>query len=116
VRVPDIAENLSPTMHALTFDIEDWYQGFISRSINGWQQFGSREIRNVGRVLEILAEFRTRATFFILGKLAVEQPRIVKLIDESGHEVASHGFEHLPLPRHTRSSFSADVGRSIDTL
>ncbi len=102
--------------HALTFDIEDWYQGFILRGIEGWEQYGSREKSNVKRILKILDEFNTKATFFILGKLAKQQPEIVRLIDAKGHEVATHGYAHKLVPEQSPQSFREDLHRSIAVL
>lgn len=103
-------------IHALTFDIEDWYQGFILRGIDGWQRYGSRERKNVERILEILDQFSTKATFFILGKVAEEQPEIVRLIDAKGHEVATHGYAHKPIPKQNPEAFREDLRRSIAIL
>jgi peptidoglycan/xylan/chitin deacetylase (PgdA/CDA1 family) len=45
--------------------------------------------------LEILREHGVKATFFLLGKRAEEQPEIVAQIREEGHQVANHGYRHL---------------------
>jgi len=37
---------------------------------------------------------KVKATFFVLGWLAERLPHMVREIDERGHEVASHGFNH----------------------
>jgi polysaccharide deacetylase family protein (PEP-CTERM system associated) len=103
-------------MHALTFDVEDWYQGFVFRGLLGWERYGSREKQNVERLLSILGDFRTKATFFVLGKFAEDHPEVVSLIDQAGHEISSHGYGHIPLPKHTPASFRDDVRRSLDVL
>jgi len=106
----------SQICHALTFDVEDWYQGFIYRQIDGWQRFGSREEKNVQRIIDLLDETSTKATFFVLGKFAEQHPAVVKLISASGHEIASHGHAHTPIPQHSRASFADDLRRSLDVL
>jgi len=102
--------------HALSFDVEDWFQGFVHRGIRGWEQHGSREKQNIDRVLSLLDQFKTKATFFVLGKLAKEQPEIVLSISRAGHEIASHTYSHKPVPEHTPSSFREDLKRSIAIL
>jgi polysaccharide deacetylase family protein (PEP-CTERM system associated) len=102
--------------HALTFDVEDWYQGFLYRGIAGWEQYNSREKRTVERVLSLLDEYKTKATFFVLGKVAEQQPEIILSISRAGHEIASHTYSHKPVPRHTPRSFREDLRRSIATL
>ncbi len=102
--------------HAISFDVEDWYQGFILRGIKGWEQYDSREESNVKKILKILDEFNTKATFFVLGKLAEKQPEIVRLIDAKGHEVATHGYAHKLVPEQSPQSFREDLHRSIAVL
>lgn len=103
-------------MHSLTFDVEDWYQGFVLRGIDGWQSYGPRERKNVSRVLDMLSEYNTKATFFILGRLAEEDPKLVSLIDAEGHEVATHGNVHKPIIEHSPKSFQEDVRQSVNIL
>lgn len=102
--------------HVLSFDVEDWYQGFVSRGIEGWQQHGSNEQRNVERILELLQHKGVRATFFTLGKFAQDHPAVVRSIAQAGHEIASHGFAHKPIPSHTVTTFREDIRRSTGML
>ncbi len=46
------------------------------------------------RILELLDEFKIRATFFIPGKTAEVYPEAVKGIADRGHEIACHGYEY----------------------
>lgn len=84
--------------HAMTVDVEDYFQveafaGTIDRS--DWDAFPRRVERNTGRVLDILAEEKIRATFFVLGWIAGRHPALVRRIIEDGHELASHGSDHI---------------------
>jgi peptidoglycan/xylan/chitin deacetylase (PgdA/CDA1 family) len=58
------------------------------------------------RVLDILAQFGVRATFFVIGKRAEQHPKIICTIAGAGHEVGNHTYTHRPLwllpPRQTR--------------
>ncbi len=47
------------------------------------------------RLLDLLRSHGARATFFLLGHRAVENPSIVGRIVEHGHEVACHTHKHL---------------------
>jgi len=38
-------------MNILSFDVEDWQQGFIHRGIKGWEKFESREEKNIDLIL-----------------------------------------------------------------
>jgi len=49
-------------------------------------------------LLDILAEMRVVATFFLVGRRAVKEPSIVRRISEEGHALGSHTWSH-PDPR-----------------
>ena len=49
------------------------------------------------RVLEVLAEKRVPASFFLVGERAARASEIVRRIAAHGHEVASHGWSHRRL-------------------
>lgn len=103
-------------MNILSFDVEDWFQGFISRGITGWQKYGSREQKNIDQILELLSKYDCKATFFILGNFAEHNKDIVKQIYDAHHEIASHSYSHIPVPLLTPEKFSEDLLKSGDIL
>ena len=46
-------------------------------------------------ILSILAENNAKATFFLLGRNIAGREAIVRQIAEQGHEICSHGYDHL---------------------
>ena len=46
-------------------------------------------------VLEILAQYNAKATFFLLGRNIVGRESIVRRIAAAGHQICSHGYDHL---------------------
>lgn len=50
-------------------------------------------------VLDLLKEQDIKCTFFISGPAALKYPEISKRIANEGHEVASHGHEHVDLDK-----------------
>ncbi|MEW6366665.1 MAG: polysaccharide deacetylase family protein [Acidobacteriota bacterium] len=50
-----------------------------------------------GRLLDILREKNVRATFFIVGQRAAQQPDLMRRIVGDGHLVANHTYSHPPL-------------------
>jgi polysaccharide deacetylase family protein (PEP-CTERM system associated) len=67
-------------------------------------------------LLDQLAEYSIKATFFVVGEIAVSHPTLVRDIHRMGHEVASHGWDHQRVHRFTPHSFLADLRRSKDAL
>ena len=45
-------------------------------------------------ILDILKEYQIKATFFVIGSQAQENPEILKRIEAEGHMVANHTFSH----------------------
>lgn len=68
------------------------------------------------RLLDLLASHRVRATFFVVGQLARDNPTLVRAMAEAGHEVASHGWDHRRLHRLDADSFREDLRLSKDAL
>jgi polysaccharide deacetylase family protein (PEP-CTERM system associated) len=67
-------------------------------------------------ILDQLARLEIQATFFIVGQVARSRPELVRAIQRSGHEVASHSWDHRRVHRFTPESFREDVVRSVDAL
>jgi polysaccharide deacetylase family protein (PEP-CTERM system associated) len=106
-------------VNALTIDVEDYFQveafaGTIDRS--EWDRLPRRVEPNTERLLDILAEAEVRATFFTLGWVGRRHPSLVRRIVADGHELASHGVEHVRVDRQSAQSFRADLRRSKQIL
>lgn len=69
-----------------------------------------------GRLLDMLAQAGSRATFFVVGSFAERQPDLVRAIAAGGHEVASHGLHHRPLAEDGRHRLVQDLVRCRSVL
>ena len=49
---------------------------------------------NTGRILDILAEYDVKATFFVVGKTEEKYQSLYKRIVEEGHTLAMHSYSH----------------------
>lgn len=65
--------------------------------------WGTQEVEGI---LEVLAEYDARATFFIGGSWADDNTACVRKIVEAGHEVGSHGYFHRD---HTTLGYEGNV-------
>lgn len=95
-------------VNALTVDIEDYFQVQALERVVSRDSWDTREVRverNTDEVLAIFAEGGRKATFFILGWVAKRHPGLVKRIAAAGHEIASHGLDHVRVDRHDARSF-----------
>src|ERR1041384_8733281 len=84
---------MKPITNALTVDFEDWYQG-LEIPHTEWAGYEDRIVPAGRRLLKLLDEAKTRATFFILGYVAEHHPEIVREIADAGHEIGTQGEFH----------------------
>lgn len=83
--------------NALTVDVEDYFHvAAFSKQIDpaSWDSFPLRVESNTHRLLDLFAQYNTKATFFVLGWVAERCPNLVREIVRQGHEIACHGYSH----------------------
>ncbi len=56
-------------------------------------------------ILDFLDERNISATVFVLGRLAVDEPDLIREISNRGHEIAFHTFAHVPLTQESPERF-----------
>lgn len=103
-------------VNALTIDFEDWFcVNNLSASINyeDWDKCELRIEDNTSRILDLLDKYNVKATFFVLGWLAERVPDLIKMIEQNGHEIASHGYSHISLNKLTKEDFELDLKKAL---
>jgi polysaccharide deacetylase family protein (PEP-CTERM system associated) len=106
-------------MNAMTIDVEDYFhvEAFASTiDRKEWDRLPQRVECNTERILDALAESEAQATFFVLGWIARRHPGLVRRILADGHELASHGSNHMRVDRLSPEAFRADVRQSKHIL
>ena len=109
----------SKNKHLLTVLVEDYFHvGAFEKLIQerNWQNFEPRYEQNTLKTLDLLDEFDTKATFFVLGWIAEQNPKLIKEIVKRGHEVASRGFYHRSLNQLTQEEIRDDLRRTNEVL
>ncbi len=109
----------APVVNAMTVDVEDWFQvqAFADRiPRTAWDGCTRRVEANVDRILGIFDAAGVQATFFTLGWIAERHPAMVRRIVAAGHELASHGWEHIRADTQDPATFRSDVERTRLTL
>ena len=108
------APQQKPT-HLLTVLVEDYFHvGAFENLIQqrNWQNFEPRYEQNTLKTLDLLDRYDTKATFFVLGWIAEQNPGLVREIASRGHEVASRGYYHRSLKNLTSEEFRDDLRRT----
>ncbi len=105
-------------MNILTFDIEEWFHILdfeATRCEEQWNHYEVRIYNNVDRILRILEETETKATFFVVGWIASRYPDIVKKISEK-YEIGTHTSSHQLVWQQSPVEFRKDVTYSVKLL
>ncbi len=107
------------TAHHFTVDLEEYFQvsafePHVARA--EWDRFESRVVGQVDLLLDLLARHEARATFFVLGWVAQRRPELIRAIAGAGHEIASHGWDHVRVTHQTPRQFRESIRRSKDLL
>ena len=98
--------------HHFTVDVEEYFQvsalaPYVPRS--EWEAIPSRVERSTRQLLDLLAEFDVRGTFFTLGWIAKRHRDLIAGIGRAGHEIASHGWGHERVTQLTPAAFRHSV-------
>jgi polysaccharide deacetylase family protein (PEP-CTERM system associated) len=101
--------------HAFTVDVEDWFQG-IPISAEARAKAEHRLERGTDFILDQMARYGHRGTFFVLGPVAEKYPAMVRKIAASGHEVGCHGWSHDLLYEMTPERFHDETRRATDVI
>ena len=105
-------------MNILSFDIEEWFHLLDcddTRTEAQWRNYEVRIHENVDRILSILDETNTRATFFIIGWIAKTYPEVVRRIAER-YQIGCHTLNHQLVWQQTPEEFRADAEGGIKLL
>lgn len=102
----------APLLNALTIDVEDYFQVSAFAAHIPRSEWNTRECRvegNVDRILAMLDDHGTKATFFTLGWIAERYPALIRKIVANGHELASHGYGHERASDQSAEGFFSDI-------
>jgi polysaccharide deacetylase family protein (PEP-CTERM system associated) len=116
---PAAGEPAEAPPNGLSVDVEDYFhvEAFADRITPAmWPQFPRRVAENTRHVLELFARHNARATFFVLGWVAEQEPALVREILAAGQEVACHSYLHQCVFRLTPAEFREDTRRAVRLL
>jgi polysaccharide deacetylase family protein (PEP-CTERM system associated) len=85
-------------INALSIDLENWHHPQLIQRHANLPNKSLIESSTV-TLLSLLQKYNTKATFFILGEIALSNPELIKMIAVQGHEIACHGFYHHSLQK-----------------
>src|SRR3972149_6672622 len=78
-------------INAMSIDLEEWYH---SELVEGRRSSFSQVAEATSPILDLLDRYQTKASFFIVGEVAEQNPGLIQSIFERGHEIGCHTFSH----------------------
>lgn len=109
----------SEILNAMTVDVEDYFQvSAFEKHIpkEDWAGIPCRVEANVDKILDLFDQKDIKATFFTLGWIAERYPAMVREIVSNGHELASHGWEHIRVTNQEIADFKDDITKTRTLL
>jgi peptidoglycan/xylan/chitin deacetylase (PgdA/CDA1 family) len=68
------------------------------------------------QMLDVLAKYNAKATFFVIGRQAAAQPELIEGIYAAGHGLGNHTYNHRSLPGLGWEAFQSDVEEGRNAL
>ena len=97
------------SQNLLGIDFEDWYHPqFVQPYVKDLKHEPTM-FNGLKKIIELLRVTDTSATFFMVGELLEQNPSMLDLISENGHEIAFHTMTHSNLNNLTEEKFSSEL-------
>jgi polysaccharide deacetylase family protein (PEP-CTERM system associated) len=95
-------------INALSIDLEEWYH---SELVEGKRSPFSQAEESTRPILDLLDRYQTKASFFVVGEVAEENPHLIQSIFQRGHEIGCHTFSHKLVWNLDESLFQEELAR-----
>ena len=105
--------------NAISIDLEDWFCVHNLSKAIGREHWDNCELRvreSTRCLIELFDRHNTKATFFVLGWVAEKIPELIKELEDRGHEIGVHGYNHLLLTEISPEEFDEDLRRGLEAI
>ena len=100
-------------MNILTFDIEEWY----IEKISGGRDYRYRQFDEIlSMLLDMLDAHQMKATFFCVGRLAIDFPEVIRSIMARGHEIGCHSHVHTWINKMSEDALRKDTSEALKAI
>ena len=114
-----ISSQTKTQQNLITIDVEEWWAvESFSRYISDKQTitFSDRIEEGIYPLLDLFDEYRIKSTFFVTGRVAKKNGKVIKEIHNRGHDIGSHGYKHKLIYSQTKKDFEKDLIDSLNVL
>jgi len=89
--------------------------GVFDTQAKSWAEYGART--GAWRLLDVLADTKAEAVFYVSGVLAERHPELMRAIVDAGHSIAAHSWSQHIIPAYqSREEEHSDLKRCIHAL
>lgn len=78
--------------------------------------FDDGPTKNTLEILKILKEENVKATFFVIGELAEQNSDILKQVQEEGHEICIHTYNHKKCIYSSKDEYLSDYNKALKAI
>ncbi|TDF99316.1 polysaccharide deacetylase family protein [Paenibacillus piri] len=71
---------------------------------------GPRNKEVLASILDTLDKHKAKAIFFVNGYLVKQKPELLKLIQERGHAIGNHSWDHIDLKKESKDKVDQQIG------
>lgn len=107
---------LDNKLNILTIDLEDWFCHDNYSQNMRWKDFEVRIHIGLDKILEELDCYGISATFYCLGWIAENQPKLIQEIHRRGHHIGCHSYQHQLSSRLSYREFLSDTSKAKNML
>lgn len=109
---------------SFTFDV-DADSSWRLKLLNEGQDENEQVVRSIGkyginrglpRILSLLKKHEIKSTFFVPGVVAENYTEAIMQIVKDGHEIAHHGYDHLPPTSLSEAEQMVEIRKGKETL
>jgi len=68
------------------------------------------------KVLDILDQFKAKATFFLIGKNAEKNPEYLSAYKQAGHAIGNHSYSHMNGWLNSTEAYSSDIEKAAKLI
>ena len=104
--------------NVISIDLEQWFHRPIFRNCASLAERNDKQhiTKATENILRVLKKHNKQTTFFVVAEIAEQAPEIIEEISNEGHELAFHGYSHIPLHELSREEFEREVREGLRVL
>lgn len=111
-----IFKQISPKVHLIDLPPAPIYRGHPDKPMVALTVNVAWGNEYLSSILATLKKYNIHATFFIEGRWAKENPDLVKMIHDGGHEIGNHSFSHPDMKNLSEENIKKELSSTNDII